>query len=120
MNVGQHIDYELYYPHIIDCIFQYRAWARPQSVNQTSVALKAGIQIIDYYEDYFGIEFPLPKQGKEASFPSIYKIKIVLISRRFKPFYCYISLLNVLQETTSKRSSFDLNLLCRSPVSFSG
>ena len=52
-----HISFSVY------VCFQYRAWARPESINQTRVALKAGTTIIDYYEDYFGIDFPLPKQG---------------------------------------------------------
>ena len=46
--------------------FQYRAWARPESVHQTKVALAAGVKIIDYYEDYFGIDYPLPKQGEST------------------------------------------------------
>ena len=33
-------------------------------MDQTNVALAAGVKIIDYYEDYFGIDYPLPKQGE--------------------------------------------------------
>lgn len=42
---------------------QYRAWARPEAVNQTEYALSVGTKILTYFENYFGIPFPLPKQG---------------------------------------------------------
>lgn len=42
---------------------QYRAWARPEAVNQTEYALSVGTEILPYFENYFGIPFPLPKQG---------------------------------------------------------
>lgn len=48
---------------------QYRAWARPEAVNQTEYALSVGTRILTYFEDYFGIPFPLPKQGT-SSVPS--------------------------------------------------
>lgn len=41
----------------------YRAWARPESVQQTAVALDVGAKTIVNYENYFGIDFPLTKQG---------------------------------------------------------
>lgn len=42
---------------------RYGAWARPKSVDQTKVALDVGVKTIVNYEKYFGIKFPLPKQG---------------------------------------------------------
>ncbi|XP_060551724.1 aminopeptidase N-like isoform X2 [Ruditapes philippinarum] len=44
----------------------YRAWARPESINQTAVALETGTKILSYYADYFGEAFPLPKQDMIA------------------------------------------------------
>ncbi|BFZ00939.1 hypothetical protein BsWGS_03978 [Bradybaena similaris] len=44
----------------------YRAWATPQSVDQTEFALDAGVKIIEYFEDYFNVTYPLPKQDMIA------------------------------------------------------
>jgi aminopeptidase N len=38
-----------------------RVWATPGTVNQTYYALQATVNILDYYQEYFGIPFPLPK-----------------------------------------------------------
>lgn len=43
--------------------FQYSAWSTPESYNQTELALDVGMTTITYYEEFFGIAFPLPKQG---------------------------------------------------------
>ena len=45
-------------------LFQYRAWSRPEYINQTSVSLRTGSEVIDYFADYFGIGYPLPKEGE--------------------------------------------------------
>ncbi|KAH3881118.1 hypothetical protein DPMN_005040 [Dreissena polymorpha] len=42
----------------------YGAWARPQYIAQTQLALDVGRKTIVNYEDYFNISFPLPKQGQ--------------------------------------------------------
>ncbi|XP_062596000.1 aminopeptidase N-like [Saccostrea cucullata] len=44
----------------------YRAWARPEAINQTEYALSVGTKVLTYFEDYFGIPFPLPKQDMIA------------------------------------------------------
>ncbi|CAG5124611.1 unnamed protein product, partial [Candidula unifasciata] len=41
-------------------------WAKPQSVNDTQYALDVGVKITEYFEDYFGIRYPLPKQDMIA------------------------------------------------------
>ncbi|KAK3108903.1 hypothetical protein FSP39_018341 [Pinctada imbricata] len=45
---------------------KYSAWAQPASVNQTLEALHVGVKVIDFYEKFFGIDFPLPKQDMIA------------------------------------------------------
>ena len=39
-------------------------WARPDSISQTDWALYCGALIIEYYEEFFQIPYPLPKQGR--------------------------------------------------------
>ena len=38
-------------------------WARPDALDQVDYALETGVRILEYFEDYFGIPFPLLKQG---------------------------------------------------------
>lgn len=45
-------------------IVQFRVWARPEARNSVRYALEKGADIIDFFEDYFQIPFPLPKMGK--------------------------------------------------------
>lgn len=37
--------------------------AAQNKIDQTQFALVAATNITDYYEEYFGIKYPLPKQG---------------------------------------------------------
>ncbi|KAH8278476.1 hypothetical protein KR018_003846 [Drosophila ironensis] len=39
----------------------FRTWARPNAVDQCHFAAEFGPKILKYYEDFLGIEFPLPK-----------------------------------------------------------
>ena len=43
--------------------FQVRVCARPDVFNDTAFALSVGVSVIGYYEEFFGVEYPLPKQG---------------------------------------------------------
>ncbi|CAK5073542.1 unnamed protein product [Meloidogyne enterolobii] len=45
---------------------RFRIWARKDIINFTSYTLEAGIRILEFYEDYYGIKFPLPKQDMVA------------------------------------------------------
>ncbi|XP_078070888.1 endoplasmic reticulum aminopeptidase 1-like [Mustelus asterias] len=38
----------------------------PDKINQTSFALEAAVKLLDFYEDYFNIPYPLPKQDLAA------------------------------------------------------
>uniref|UniRef100_A0A3P8VFT7 Aminopeptidase N-like N-terminal domain-containing protein n=1 Tax=Cynoglossus semilaevis TaxID=244447 RepID=A0A3P8VFT7_CYNSE len=39
------------------------AYALPEKINQTAFALYAAVKLLDFYEDYFDIPYPLLKQG---------------------------------------------------------
>ncbi|VDM38750.1 unnamed protein product [Toxocara canis] len=45
---------------------RFRVWAREEALNQTSYALEAGINVLEFFEDYYGIPFPLEKQDMIA------------------------------------------------------
>lgn len=40
-------------------------YAVPDKINQADYALDAAVTLLEFYEDYFSIPYPLPKQGKE-------------------------------------------------------
>ncbi|XP_062585470.1 uncharacterized protein LOC134247152 isoform X2 [Saccostrea cucullata] len=44
----------------------YSAWSTKEAYNQTELALDVGMSTITYYEEFFGITFPLPKQDMIA------------------------------------------------------
>ena len=44
----------------------FRIWARSDLYDQTSYAAEIGPEILAFYEDYFSIPFPLPKQDMAA------------------------------------------------------
>ncbi|XP_052246472.1 endoplasmic reticulum aminopeptidase 1-like isoform X2 [Dreissena polymorpha] len=41
---------------------QVRVFAPPDFIGSASYALEVAVKVIDYYEDYFGVKYPLPKQ----------------------------------------------------------
>lgn len=49
---------------IINIYLQLRVWTTPAQVNQTKYALGVGKDIITYYEQYYNLGYPLPKQGE--------------------------------------------------------
>ncbi|KFP05341.1 Endoplasmic reticulum aminopeptidase 1, partial [Calypte anna] len=38
----------------------------PERIHQAGYALDAAVRLLEFYEDYFSIPYPLPKQGKSA------------------------------------------------------
>ena len=40
--------------------------AAPDKIDQAQFALDQAVQITDNYEKYFGVKYPLPKQGMEC------------------------------------------------------
>ncbi|XP_076457361.1 aminopeptidase N-like [Babylonia areolata] len=42
--------------------YSFKAWSRPESVQQTRYGLEVGVRVMPFFDDYFGIKFPLPQQ----------------------------------------------------------
>lgn len=51
----------------VDLLFQFRIWARKEAQHQTEYALTSGITALEYFEQFYGIPFPLEKQGNNCS-----------------------------------------------------
>ena len=50
--------------HIIVIIqVTVRVWSRKEAYNQTAFALQVAIDVLSFYEEFFDIAYPLPKQG---------------------------------------------------------
>uniref|UniRef100_A0A0K0D1X3 Peptidase_M1 domain-containing protein n=1 Tax=Angiostrongylus cantonensis TaxID=6313 RepID=A0A0K0D1X3_ANGCA len=45
---------------------RFRVWSRPEAKNMTQYALDSGVRCLEFYEDYFGIKYPLKKQDMVA------------------------------------------------------
>lgn len=43
---------------------EFRVYATPEQVSKTEYARQIGKSVIEYFIDYFDIDFPLPKLGK--------------------------------------------------------
>ncbi|XP_013400083.2 putative aminopeptidase-2 [Lingula anatina] len=43
-----------------------KVWSRPEAINQTQYALEAGVAILEYFEAYYDVPYPLPKQDMIA------------------------------------------------------
>ena len=44
----------------------FRVWARPDYLDQTTYALDIGPRILEFFESYFDVKYPLPKQDMIA------------------------------------------------------
>lgn len=44
----------------------FRIWARKDALNQVEFARKIGPKFLEYYENYFDVKYPLPKQDMVA------------------------------------------------------
>ncbi|KAH8283987.1 hypothetical protein KR054_006711 [Drosophila jambulina] len=44
----------------------FRTWARPNAIDQCDFAAEFGPKVLQYYEQFFGIKFPLPKIDQMA------------------------------------------------------
>lgn len=43
--------------------FEMRVYATPEQLNKVDYAVRVGKAVLEYYIDYFQIEYPLPKMG---------------------------------------------------------
>lgn len=43
---------------------QFRVYATPDRIDQVDYALEVGTAILEFFEDYFDVPYPLPKQGR--------------------------------------------------------
>lgn len=46
------------------CVLQVSVYTVPEKINQAEYALNTAVTLLDFYDDYFGIPYPLPKQGE--------------------------------------------------------
>lgn len=46
---------------------QVSVYAVPDKIHQADYALDAAVTLLDFYEDYFSIPYPLPKQGRDVA-----------------------------------------------------
>lgn len=44
----------------------FRVYATPAQLNKTQFATDSGVKMIEFYINYFGIPYPLPKLGKSS------------------------------------------------------
>ncbi|XP_046648039.1 aminopeptidase N-like [Daphnia pulicaria] len=44
----------------------FRVWARHSAINQTKYGLEMGPKMLQFFQEYFGIDYPLPKQDMIA------------------------------------------------------
>ena len=47
--------------------FQISVYAVPDKIDQAGYALETAVKLLDFYDDYFNIPYPLPKQGLSES-----------------------------------------------------
>jgi glutamyl aminopeptidase len=60
-------DFERLSPVTVSQGFPFSVYSTPAQVNKTKYALEVGVKIIEYYIQYFGIPYPLPKLGEYFS-----------------------------------------------------
>ena len=48
-------------------------WSNPDVLNKTSLALKVGVEALNFYNSYYNIPYPLKKQGQVVVSSSIHK-----------------------------------------------
>ena len=41
---------------------RFRIWSQPSTLDQTAYAKEMGPQMLEFFENYFNVPFPLPKQ----------------------------------------------------------
>ena len=44
---------------------QVRVFAPEDQISQASYALEVAVKVLEYYDNFFGVPYPLPKQGTQ-------------------------------------------------------
>lgn len=57
-------DFERLQPVTVSQGFPFSVYSTPAQVNKTKYGLEVGVKITEYYIQYFGVPYPLPKLGK--------------------------------------------------------
>ena len=58
-------------PYIIPLPFQVSIYAVPEKIGQVHHALETTVKLLDFYQSYFEIQYPLKKLGKNSTMPPI-------------------------------------------------
>lgn len=56
-----------YCPYITPVPFQVSIYAVPEKIGQVHHALETTVKLLDFYQNYFEIQYPLKKLGKNQS-----------------------------------------------------
>lgn len=57
-------EYYVQFPNMDMFLLQISVYTVPEKINQAEYALNTAVTLLDFYDDYFGIPYPLPKQGE--------------------------------------------------------
>ena len=58
--------FEVSPPELTDNDVMFRIWARKDAMDQIAYAKKVGPKMLEYFEKYFNVPYPLPKQDMIA------------------------------------------------------
>lgn len=59
-------------PIFLTNISQVSVYASPEKWSQTHYALEASLKLLDFYENYFDINYPLPKLGRDKVYVIVF------------------------------------------------
>ena len=49
---------------VFNVFFQIRVWSRKDAIESTRLAVSVAENVLNYYEEFFNIPYPLPKMGR--------------------------------------------------------
>lgn len=59
-------EYYAPFPNTDMLLLQISVYTVPEKIHQAEYALDTAVTLLDFYDDYFGIPYPLPKQGEHS------------------------------------------------------
>lgn len=76
----------------------------PDKIHQADYALDAAVTLLEFYEDYFSIPYPLPKQGRDfAQFLQIVAFNVVSCGLNPPNWHSHVYLSSPLSPETPSR-----------------